>query len=372
MQVFIDDRGRYKTNTGYGNLSRNFGKALSGIGIDVIYSPIESMKWHDQLSEITRDSFENSVNYGKWENAEIALTVSPPCSKIVKDMPNVIYTQNALTGIRPAWKEVLPLYDAIVVPGQFDLNYFKELNPHVETCPQLVDTRIFVNRPKWREEGDEKFTFIFVGSFSYRKGVDILLEAFCEFSRLDNNSSKLVLVCPGAKNMNFLLNILRKHNPSAHVEILIEDITQDWVCRHINRSDVFITLSRGEGWCMPLFESILTQKPCIVPNSTAMGECAPDVCSVIKMPVTETLVSEVDTPFGQLFRENYQNDNTASYDVSVINAVRSMKEMKDTYSDRYQGIKEAREFVINNYSFDVVGKRLKSILSSVLDYDQSV
>lgn len=366
MQVFIDDKGRYKANTGYGNLSRNYGKALSQAGVDVLYAPYTSSEWSPNISDVTREEFSDSVAFGEWQRSDIALTVSTPCGREITGMKNLIYTQNALAGMKSDWGVALRTYDAVIVPGRFDVPYFEQWNPQVYTCPQLVDSRIFVNRPKWREEGEEKFTFVFVGSFSYRKGVDLLIKAFCEFSQQEGNASKLVLVCPGTRNVNFLLRMLRENNAHADVDIYIDDVSQEWVCRYINRADVFISLSRGEGWCMPLFESILAKKPCIVPHSTAMGECSPDTPSIIKLPVTLTPVSEIDSDFGKSFKANYQENATASYDVEIRDVVEAMHTMKAEFAQYSLATEEAHEETLNNYSYLNVGERLKSLLSEAL------
>jgi len=366
MRVYIDDNGRYKTNSGYANLSRNFGKALSHVGIHAIYAPTDNLKWHSEVSTQTREAFEQSTSYGSWNNADIALTICPPRDRAIKNIPNIIYTQNALAGFKSAWGTSIAEYDGVIVPGQFDVPYVSQWNSSIYTCPQLVDTRIFVNRPVWREEGSKKFTFIFVGSFSYRKGIDLLIQSFCEFSLTENNSSKLVLICPGVKNINYLLSSLREHNSKADIDIYIDDMSQEWVCRHINRADVFISLSRGEGWCMPFFESILAQKPCIVPDSTAMGEFSKSFGSVIKVPVQLKRICEIESHLGQGFKNTYQENNTCSYDTEINDAVQAMRNMKIEYSKYLAVTADSRRELLAAYSYEKVGQILKDILASHL------
>ncbi len=182
MKIYIDDKGRHKANSGYGNLSRNYGKALAAAGATVVYPDISSAKWNSQISERVKTEFNECINHGSWQDCDVALTICPPEHRRVADIPNVLYTQNALGGLISEWGKFISEYDRVVVPGVFDEKYFEKISTNVSTCPQLVDNRLFCNRPAWREEGSNKFTFIFVGSLSYRKGVDILLQAFCEFS----------------------------------------------------------------------------------------------------------------------------------------------------------------------------------------------
>lgn len=365
MKVYIDDRGRYKSNNGYGNLSRNIAIALKQVNCDVYYDPCLSKPWDPTLTAKKVDAFEASTSYGKANECDISLSISPPCKRIIHDIPNVIYTQNALHGLKEDWGKHCAEYDGVLVPGEFDKPFFKEWNENTFICPQIIDNAIFQNREKWRAEGSDKFTFLFIGSFSYRKGVDLLIEAFGRFSKLDNNSSKLVMMCPGAKNINYLLHKIREINPYSDIELYIEDLSQDWICRHINRADVFVTLSRGEGWCMPVFESILCEKPVILPNSTAMSEATPNQ-SIIKVDTNKISVKSVSTDFGRGFKNQYGEGEIASYDVDMVSAINAFTDMKKNFELYKSAAVESRKFVLSNYSHSGVGKQLKDIFINIL------
>lgn len=365
MKIFIDDKGRYKSNNGYGNLSRNIGLALNIAGCDVFYDEAKSKPWDTSLTENKILSFENSINYGRYQDCDVALTISPPTERKILDIPNLIYTQNALDGLKEDWGIFCSKYDGVIVPGDFDKRDFMLWNSKTYVCPQIIDNKLFQNRPKWRDEGSDKFTFIFIGSLSYRKGVDLLLESFGRFSKIDNNSSKLVMICPGAKNINFLLNKIRNVNPYSDVDLYIEDLSQEWICRYINRADVFVSLSRGEGWCMPVFESILCEKPVLVPKSTAMSEATPNN-SVIKIDTSVVPIRTTEDEFAKGFRNQYGEKHIASYDVDIVSAIKAFKEIKDNYGLYKANTLESREFVLSNYSHNNVGIRLKEVLLEVI------
>jgi glycosyltransferase involved in cell wall biosynthesis len=365
LKIFIDDRGRYKSNNGYGNLSRNIGIALKKVGCKVYYDLCSSKPWDSSLTGDKIEKFEIGIHYGKADDCDIALSISPPTKRIIYNIPNAIYTQNALHGLKKDWGQHCSEYDGVLVPGEFDKPFFQEWNAKTFICPQIIDNAIFQNREKWRAEGSDKFTFLFIGSFSYRKGVDLLIESFCRFSRLDNNASKLVMMCPGAKNINYLLNKIREINPYSEIELYLEDLSQEWICRHINRADVFVTLSRGEGWCMPVFESILCEKPVIVPNSTAMSEATPNN-SILKVVTNKKTVKLVRTDFGKGFKNQYGEDEIASYDVDMVAAINAFTEMKENFDAYKCEAGESREYVLINYSHEKVGNKLKSILAGML------
>ncbi len=366
MKVYIDDRGRYKANSGYGNLSRNIALALKQVNCDVYYDICSAKAWDSALTTKKINDFESSTTYGDVDGCDIVLSISPPAKRVIKHVPNLIYTQNALYGLKKDWGEYCSEYDGVLVPGEFDKPFFERYNKEVFICPQIIDNFIFQNREKWRSEGSEKFTFLFIGSFSYRKGVDLLIEAFGRFSVLDNNSSKLVMICPGAKNINYLLHKIRETNPYSDVELYIEDLSQDWICRHINRADAFVTLSRGEGWCMPVFESILCEKPIILPNSTAMSEATPSQ-SIIKVDTNITLVESVKNDFGRGFKNQYGENGIASYDVDMSAAINAFESMKKNFEVFKKATIESRQFVLSNYSHRRVGQQLKNILTDILD-----
>jgi glycosyltransferase involved in cell wall biosynthesis len=365
MKVFIDDRGRYKQNSGYGNLSRNFAKALNLTDCEVVYDKLGALAWAKTLTEHKIQRFESNVTYGNAAECDIALTISPPVKRSYNNIPNVLYTQNALGGLKKSWGEMCSDYNAVLVPGKFDRKYFLPWNENTFICPQIIDSEIFRNRPEWREEGSDKFTYIFIGSFSYRKGCDLLLESFCRFSKIDANSSKLIMMCPKATNINYLLSKVREINPYADIEFHVKDFSQEWICRFINRADVFVTLSRGEGWCMPVFESILAEKPIILPNSTAMGESTPE-SSIIKIPTIEKLVKNVNDGFGEGFKAQYAEEMTVSYDVVIRDVIKSFAEIKENYETYKQHATASRQFVLSNYSHQKVGDILFDALNTVV------
>lgn len=361
MKIFIDDKGRYKQNSGYGNLSRNLGESLLIAGCEVIYQK-QRVKWSPSISSKYIEKFENIFKYGIPSDADVALTICPPTERVINEIPNYLYTQNGLDGLISEWGKACRKYDGVIVPGEFDRKNFSRWNERVFLCPQVISNNIFSSRPKWRAEGSSEFSFIFIGSLSYRKGVDLLLEAFCKFSIYDRNRSRLKMFCPGAKNINFVLSTIRNCNPLANIEIYVEDFSQEWISRHINRSDAFVSFSRGEGWCMPLFESILCEKPCVIPESTAMGECSPND-SIIKIPTRRVNVSSVNSVFGDGFKSRYGESGIKSYDIDIDDGVSALLKMKSCYEKYLRFTPSSRKFVLEKYSHKNVGESLKYILA---------
>ena len=74
IKVFIDDSERYKNNSGYGNLSRNFGLALSNLGCKVYYRNTLTKPWDLSITSNTKESFTTNVRYGNPNNCDIALS----------------------------------------------------------------------------------------------------------------------------------------------------------------------------------------------------------------------------------------------------------------------------------------------------------
>lgn len=369
IKVFIDDGERYKNNSGYGNLSRNFGLALSKAGCKVYYKNTLNKPWDLSITSNTKESFTTNVRYGNPNNCDIALSITTPKKRIINNIPNVLYTQNALHGLKKNWGTSCSNYDAVIVPGNFDKLFFSDYNENIFVCPQIVNNKIFRNRKEWRKEGSKKFSFLYIGSFSYRKGVDLLIESFCKFSASEGNTSKLIMICPNAKNINYLLKNMRSLNPYSDIDLYVDDFSQEWICRHINRSDAFVTLSRGEGWCMPVFESMLCEKPVIAPSSTAMSEATPNG-SIIRMPTKKVFVKTLSKDFAKGFQDSYGEDQIASYDVDISSAINAFSDMKEKYKIHKHEVSESRKYILSNYSFEKIGHRLKAILDANLKSPQ--
>jgi len=147
--------------------------------------------------------------------------------------------------------------------------------------------------------------FVSVFSWSYRKGYDVLLEAFFRaFTRSENVSLRIVSSVPdfvgGDKNITNRIEDFKKEMCAANVRMCaaageLPEVT--WYgnkvlsrpeIRHVlGSSDAFALASRGEGWGLPVAEAMSMALPVVVPNHTGLSAfCHGDTSYLV--PVDES------------------------------------------------------------------------------------
>jgi len=174
--------------------------------------------------------------------------------------------------------------DELWVPSQFVRDTFLRGGvraDRVVVIPNGVDTKIFTpDGPTSRPQGARKFAFLFVGGAIQRKGVDLLLEAYqAAFDSGDDVSLILIISgSAGAYQHNSLLPQIQRaaNDPSfPHVQPLIDSFDDTTLASLYRGCDAFVLPYRGEGFGMPLLESMACGKPVI---TTALGPST-DFCS---------------------------------------------------------------------------------------------
>jgi glycosyltransferase involved in cell wall biosynthesis len=166
----------------------------------------------------------------------------------------------------------------------------------VGVVPEGVDVETFSPGEGEREEG-RPFRFLFVGKWEARKGVELLVEAFCEEFRADE---PVELVLHGWNPY------LPSFDLDEHVRRVVGErraapvtashpLTEDALVRLYNSCDAFVLPTRAEGWGLPVTEAMACGLPVIVTDYSAPAEYLSDDCAYL-IPV-EKLVPVRDHYF---------------------------------------------------------------------------
>lgn len=351
MRVLIDDGSRHTELTGYGNLSRSIMVALA------------KHSQHEIAVRHRLKAIPNWVSDGEtlldvpvrmptdWEDHVLRIS-TPPEKRINEHAPCTLYTQNALGALRPEWAETIRGADNIIVPSEFDRRVFAEHHPSVTVCHQYTDEVVFQSRPRYREEGPPGFSFLFVGSFSYRKGVDVLLRAFHNAFSGMRQQVHLTLHCfdgLGGSAINTLLEWRQMMGENIHLHVYNGSVTPEWMSRYINRHDCVVTMSRGEGWCMPIHEALLCEIPVIFPDSTAMGECMPG-SGTCRVATKEMPISEIEDSFGESMKRRYGFDGNTMFEPDLDSAIYALRRVTERYGSYNRAATEGRKVIVEKYS----------------------
>jgi glycosyltransferase involved in cell wall biosynthesis len=347
IRVLIIDGGRHRVYSGYGHVAQCFALALArdrNFKVQLVETP---QKWeYDGIYQEELKSIELVKNL---DNCDLILQIGTPQSFKKYNKPCMFFTLCDQSDLDPKDLEVMQGVDAIITASSSGVSVFERYFSRVYKTPLPVDSQVFKPVPRWRAEGPDRFSFIFVGSFSFRKGVDLLVEAFLqEFSWEEAN---LHLHCPGDKADelgNFLMKKSQEHNKPPMFSFSTQSLHPGWLNRFYNRADAFVSFTRGEGWGLPIAEAMLCGLPAIAPLSTSMLDYLTNDVAFC-LPAREKLVSEISDPFGQ----NFKASHSGSY--YEIDLQEGRKCLRDVWSNKERAIEigqKGRVHMNENFSFD--------------------
>lgn len=139
----------------------------------------------------------------------------------------------------------------------------------VGVVPGGVDVESFRRRPETNDRC-RPFRFLCVGKWEQRKGVEDLINAFCDCFKRDE-PVELVLHCFNPYLPGFDLEAhLRRAVPLNGPAIIASHPTnQDGLIRLYNSCDAFVLPTRAEGWGLPITEAMACELPVIVTEYSA-------------------------------------------------------------------------------------------------------
>ena len=176
----------------------------------------------------------------------------------------IIYTMMESESLHKNYVDKVNLFDEVWVPTHFAQKQFKKYGVHRQThvMPLGVDTERYFPTEKVNPASLgfdlNKFVFLSVFKWGYRKGFDILLKAyFDEFSSKDDVSLLLITRCETDNNperipsdiSNLRTGIDKSDDELPHLVVHTKNVQEKNLPKIYSMSDAFVLPSRGEGFC---------------------------------------------------------------------------------------------------------------------------
>ncbi|HWB23153.1 MAG TPA: glycosyltransferase [Gaiellaceae bacterium] len=213
----------------------------------------------------------------------------PPVFESPSSGPFVLYQPWEFGEIPAAWVETIRTrVDEVWTPSEYSRQSFitAGLSPEiVQVIPNGVDLERFSpDGPAYPIPTTKSTVFLFVGGTTYRKGIDLLLEAFGgAFGAGDDVA--LAIKGFGASTIyrgqtgEELIGAFRER-PNAPEVILIEDeLAFDDVPGLYRAADCIVQPYRGEGFCLPALEALACGKPVIVTSGGPTDDFTTSACA---------------------------------------------------------------------------------------------
>lgn len=136
----------------------------------------------------------------------------------------------------------------------------------------------------YRFKTKKNFKFLHISSAFTRKGIDILLKGYFEAFTNNDDVCLILKTFPNPhNNVNEILEDLRKKYKNApEIEWINKDLNRDQLCSLYKSVDCYVSVSRGEGFGLPIAEAMLSKLPVIVsPNSGMADFCTMDTALLV-------------------------------------------------------------------------------------------
>jgi|TARA_E500000178_G_scaffold340546_1_gene383400 autotransporter strand-loop-strand O-heptosyltransferase len=129
--------------------------------------------------------------------------------------------------------------------------------------PEGVDGKIFKPNPKLKKQ--DKFQFIIVGRWDYRKGIKESIEGFLK-AFPDNQDIELLLNVENpypTDDMNSTEERLKYHGLEDNRIKILKFLNRKQYIKLLQNANVLISCAKAEGWNLPLIESLACGTPSI-------------------------------------------------------------------------------------------------------------
>ena len=183
------------------------------------------------------------------------------------------------TDICTEWKETLKYFkpDGIVTACEFNKKVFDKYSDNVIVAPHPIVEDHDTHIPQEIEipfSLDDKFSILTMSQWTHRKGFDKIVSAFLMEFEFDSDVALVVKTYPSPthpspehiiKDIQIAKSKTDDPKANSNIVLITEFLKKEQVKWLFDKSDVYATATRGEGFGLTLFESIINKKPVIAP-----------------------------------------------------------------------------------------------------------
>lgn len=231
-------------------------------------------------------------------------------------------------GVPLEWvKPMRELVDEIWVPTSWVRDCYIKSGiqaEKVQVIPNGVDLDVFrPDGPSFNISSLKSFRFLFVGGTIFRKGIDVVLSAYCKAFR---KSDDVVLVIKGQSGATYrgteitrLLEELSAADPDMpEIEYITEGLSEPEIAALYRSCDALVHPYRGEGFGLPIAEAMASGLPVIVTAGGASADFVKnEFAYIIPSERRTTSVAEFESTAAGFWLE--EPDET-----SVVQALQSL------------------------------------------------
>lgn len=368
-ELEVKIRGHFYEAGGYAKVNRNLAIGLNKAGVKV---KIESIS--NRVNNLTEEELEKilSLNNSVSRKAIVIDSIIPTFTQTTSGRYKILYTTIEGSTIPDQFLEICNLYNEVWVTSNFckKVLHEKGYKKNIFVFPPSLDINLYNEKAEPYKFNPELNKFVFVGVFSwgYRKGCDALLKSYIqEFNGNDDVSLLLLTRVQSGKNdiiKNDIHNIIQEYNPDnpPHIVRYSNVIPENIMPRIYKSCNAYVTSTRGEGFCLPVCEASLCGLPVIATNISGhtmflknFNSFLVDIDQLIKIPSGTTNVHYWDN---QLFPSLTSKDFIKKYGDTMRYVYNNYKEAKEKNNI-------LKDFIKNTYNNDNISNAIKNRLENI-------
>ena len=288
MTLSINARTASSMNLGYGAAAVNILISLSKLGVDISWFPIGNPYLTVNQHELVQQWIKNQDTFNP-DNPSLSVWHENQLAERIGRGKNYALSFFELDTLNERRRTHLNSVDHIISPSSWAKSVMEknDINIPITVVPMGVDIDIF--QPQSCKQEDN-YIFLAMGKWEIRKGHDILPEIFKQIFTEDD-ACELWMMCDNP----FLTPEESQEWKNYYGQVLGERVkfipsvrTDAELATIINKVDCGISLSRAEGFDLPLLQMMACEKQIIATNYSAHTEfCTKDNSQLIDITETE-------------------------------------------------------------------------------------
>lgn len=210
---------------------------------------------------------------------------------------------------------------------------------------------------KFQLNTHKKNIFLHISSAFPRKGVDILLKAYCQAFTASDDVCLVIKTFPNPHNSNLEREIenLRKNKENPEIELINKDLSTDRLYGLYKSATCYVHVARGEGFGLPVAEAMLAKVPVIVSPNTGMA----DFCTEETAILVDYVMSEANTHLS-ITGSMWAEPNADMLTKQMYKFIYSPEEF-----DVERKVQNAYQLISTQYTWKAVAERWENFISEV-------
>jgi len=210
-------------------------------------------------------------------NAGLCLNLIPPPALPLWGGYTILYTTIESLTVHPGFFMRCKQYDEVWVPCKSNMQSMLDAGwpkKRLHYVPEGVDADFWhPAKPKLAGYDSDLFTFMYCGDWSYRKGIDLIIQGFCSAFEGVNSVRLLLLVhYQGGNTLAARERMMQEYRgfldevnvkPHDNVRFVFDFIDDDKLPNFFRCADVYLAPTRGEAWGLPIIQAMACGVPAV-------------------------------------------------------------------------------------------------------------